>query len=157
MLDREIDRLLGILESWKGTRYASGQRTKGVSADCVGFALSAVDEFYGWQRACDPLLPSDAAFHNPLAARKAVAAIRRLYNPAERLRPAGGYTDLQPLDILVVGTSAGGPGHLMLVGPRRNTLWHCSNTAGACQTGWSLGDGYERLHAAYRCLGGVAR
>jgi len=144
-------RLGEVLESWKGTPYISGQRLRGVGADCIGSVFGAIDELDGRPRAQDPSLPADTALHNPRAAYKAVAAIRRIYAPAERLRCPHGRLSVQPGDLLVVGTSKGGPGHLMIVGARKNTVWHASNSAsGFCQTGWALGDGFERLFAVYR-------
>ncbi len=58
---------------------------------------------------------------------------------------------LQPGDLLVVGTNNGGPGHLMIVGVRKNTIWHAGGRGARFdQTGWALGDGFERLFAVYR-------
>lgn len=144
-------RLGEVLETWRRTPYASGQRLRGVAADCIGGVFGSIDDMDGRQRAQDPSLPSDTALHSPKSAYKAVAAIRRIYAPAKRLRPVDGKIRVQPGDLLVVGTSLGGPGHLMIVGAKRNTIWHASNSAeGFCQTGWALGDGFERLFAVYR-------
>lgn len=141
------------LESWDGTKYRSGQRLRGVDADCIGFACSQLDLLDGRARACSPLLPTDAALHSPEKARNAVAAIRRMYDPAELVAPGeDGKILAQPMDILVVESGASGPGHMMLVGPDINTLWHCNFVSGVTKTGWSLFSGYERVFALYRLL-----
>ena len=145
------ERIEKMLQSWEGTKYVSGQRFKGEGADCIGFGFAAIDEIDGRERAASPSLPADTALHNPDTARQAVKDIRRLYAPARLIRPAKrGLTNLQPLDILVVGPSAGGPGHLMLVGPQRNTIWHCIQNSGVSRTGWGLTTGFERLQGVYR-------
>jgi hypothetical protein len=71
-----------------------------------------------------------------------------LYEPAERIRDR----NVEPGDIVVVGTHAGGPGHLMLVGPQPNTLWHCTESSGACMSGWGLPAFTSRVFAVYRIL-----
>ena len=136
-----------IFKGWVGTPYGSGQRCRGVAADCIGFGFSALDELDGRPRAQNGTLPPDAALHDRRGASRAVAALRRLYAPVERLRLSGatGTCHLEPGDILVVGAAQGGPAHLMLVGPRPNTIWHCSNGVGVHQAGWMLGDGYDRV------------
>lgn len=141
-----LERLLGILDGWRGTPYASGQRRRGSGADCVGFVCGALDDLDGRARASDPRIPPDTALHDP---RKSVSAVRGLletYLPWERVESGL----LQPGDVLVVGPRGAGPSHAMLVGPVRNTVWHCTAGAGVHQAGWALGTGYERLHAAYR-------
>ena len=140
-----LRRIEAALEAWRGTRYGSGQRLRGVAADCIGAALGVIDDVDGRPRAQDPSVPADTSLHDPASARRAVVALRRLYMPCERVRDGL----LQPLDVVVFGPSGGGPGHVMLVGPRRNTLWHCTREAGFHQSGWSTIEGYEVM-AAYR-------
>jgi cell wall-associated NlpC family hydrolase len=140
------DRLERVLASWDRTPYRSGGSMRGVEGDCIGAVFGVIDELDGRVRRQDSSMPHDTAFHNPAAAYRAVAALRRLYRPAERLR----HWLYQPGDVLVVGTSDGGPGHVMIVGGRKNTLWHATTTSGFAQCGWALGLGFERLFAAYR-------
>lgn len=145
------ERLEAALQAWAGTPYISGQRLCGVGCDCIGGVYGVIDEVDGRKRAQDPQLPPDTAMHDPTSAYRAVAAIRRLYSPAERLRRQGGILVVQPGDQVVVGSNNGGPGHLMLVGTRKNTLWHAAGRGARFeQTGWALGDGFERLFAVYR-------
>lgn len=145
------ERLGEALEAWRGTPYRSGQRLRQVGGDCIGAIFGVIDDVDGRLRGQDPTLPADAALHDPQSAYKAVAAIRRLYAPARRLRWKDGKMALQPGDLLVVGTTYGGPGHLMVVGVKKNTIWHAAGRGARFdQTGWALGDGFERLFAVYR-------
>lgn len=140
------ERLEQVLASWDRTPYRSGGSRRGVEGDCIGAVFGVIDEMDGRSRRQAATMPSDAAFHNPAAAYRGVAALRRLYRPAERLR----HWLYQPGDILVVGTTHGGPGHVMIVGGRKNTLWQAHPASGFAQSGWALGQGFERLFAAYR-------
>ncbi len=144
-------RLGEALEAWRGTPYLSGQRLRGVGGDCIGAVFGVIDDVDGRPRAQDPMLPADASLHDARSAYKAVAAIRRIYAPAERLRWDSGRLVVEPGDLLIVGTTYGGPGHLMIVGVRKNTIWHAAGRGARFdQTGWALGDGFERLFAVYR-------
>lgn len=140
-----VGRIERALESWRETRYGSGQRCRGILADCLGFAFGVIDDVDGRPRAQCSSFPPDVSFHDPRLARRSLALLRRLYEPCQRLRDGL----LQPMDVVVVGPSGGGPGHVMLVGYRRNTLWHCARESGVCESGWSL-PGEYRLIAAYR-------
>lgn len=142
--------ILKKLEAWDGTKYRSGQKCRGVDADCIGFGCGAIDDIDGRPRAQSSKLPADSALHNPKAAVEAIKAIREIYSPAERVHPFDGQLFAQPMDILVVATGAGGPGHMMLVGPEVNTLWHCIQGAGVTKSGWSLFSGFEKVFALYR-------
>lgn len=145
------ERLGDALRAWSGTPYLSGQRLRGVGADCIGAVFGVLDDVDGRPRAQNPQLPADTSLHDRVSAYKAVSAIRHIYAPAERLRWADGKMVVQPGDLLVVGTTHGGPGHLMIVGVRKNTVWHATRSnAGFAMTGWALGDGFERLFAIYR-------
>lgn len=144
-------KLEAALRAWKNTPYRSGQRLRGVGGDCIGDVFGVIDDIDGRPRAQNPVLPADTALHDPESAHEAVGILRRLYSPAKRLHWTDGTLEVQPGDLLVVGPSLGGPGHLMIVGTQKNTIWHASNSAeGFCMTGWALGDGFERLFAVYR-------
>lgn len=145
-LDGVQDIMLATLEAWRDTPYRSGASMRGVEADCIGALFGVIDDMDGRQRRQDSSMPHDTALHNTEAAIESVKALRRIYAPAERLN----HWLYQPGDLLVVGTTAGGPGHLMMVGPKKNTLWHCTSAAKFNQTGWALGLGFERLFGAYR-------
>src|SRR6185436_5833326 len=145
-------RMLSVLTAWLGTKYRSGQRCRGVDADCIGFGCGAIDDMDGRPRAQNPILPNDAALHDPAKAREAISTIRRLYDPAEEIVRVTKEEKIQaqPFDILVVASGAGGPGHMMIVGPVPETLWHCTQGSGVNWTGWKLFTGFERVYALYR-------
>jgi hypothetical protein len=137
--------LENILLAWSHTEYGSGQRCRGIAADCIGFVCGALDDIDGRARARDPRIPPDSALHDPERSKQAMRDILAVYEPWVPVRDA-----LEPFDVVIVGPAGGGPGHAMLVGTRRNTLWHCSQERGVHMSGWSLGEGYESLHAAFR-------
>ena len=139
-------RMQVVLESWEGTKYGSGQRCRGVLADCVGAVFGCIDDVDGRPRAQAPTMPPDSALHDPDTSAAALAALRALYEPVEVLSGS----DVQPFDILVVGPAFGGPSHAILVGPQKNTLWHCTPSSGFHRAGWALGTGYEICHGAFR-------
>lgn len=140
-----LEKLRSILESWQDTKYGSGQRCRGVAADCIGFVSGALDDIDGRPRAQDPRVPVDSCLHDPERSRAAVRDLLDVYKPWVSVS-----RDLQPFDVVVAGPAGGGPGHVLLVGPQRNTLWHCSQGQGVHMSGWALGEGYESSHAAYR-------
>lgn len=139
-------RLESILASWDGTRYMSGQQQRGVHADCIGFVFSVVDELYGRPTPDRPTLPPDTAMHSREQALATIKALRTLYAPNTRVTDGS----IEPGDIVVTGHKDGGPGHVMIVGPYRNTLWHCVNEIGVNQTGLGFADGFERIFGVYR-------
>lgn len=144
--NRIEDRLERILSRWEGTPYASGQQTCGVAADCIGFAFPVIDELYGRPSPPPGRLPPDVAMHDRQSAFEAVRRLRRMYEPCARVD--GRF--LEPGDIIVTGPAGGGPGHVMVVGPRKNTIWHCSTGRGVCWTGIGYLRSHMQLHAVYR-------
>jgi len=143
-----LKRLEFILAGWERTPYMSGQRLRSVQADCIGFALGAIDDADGRKRALGPKIPADTAFHDPERAFQSVLDLRRAYQPNIEVKNG----KLQPFDIAVVGPANGGPAHVMLVGVRPNTLWHTTQGVGVHQTGWAIHAGHDRLIAAYRMM-----
>ncbi len=140
------ERMHDVLLDWEGTRYGSGQRCRGVLADCIGAVFGCIDDLDGRSRAQSPSMPADVALHDPETSSEALHALRELYEPVEVVSGR----DVQPFDILVVGPQLAGPSHAMLVGPQPNTLWHCTPGAGFHRAGWCLADGYELCHGAFR-------
>lgn len=134
-------RIRDVLQSWKGTRYCAGQRAKGVAVDCVRFATACVDELFRVEHVPLETLPPDAAFHAKKTAIRAMRRIRRLYEPMTRV-----VDDIvQPMDIVVTGPRNGGPGHMMLVGWRPNTMWE-TGTAAVREVGWTIADRVFRVY-----------
>lgn len=67
-----------------------------------------------------------------------MAAMRMIANnfkPYSRVEKSG---IIEPGDVIVVGPNGGGPGHGMIVGPRKNTIWHSDTNVGVQFTGISF-------------------
>lgn len=143
--ERAVERRMGrILDSWEGTPYDAGQAQKGVGAFCTAFVVGVLDELYRCAPTPLPLIPQDAAMHDPDRARAGLRWFLERYPRHERI-PNG---IMQPGDVLVTGPVGGGPGHALIVGPRENTIWQCSGQ-GVHYTGLALPTSY-RLHSIYR-------
>lgn len=139
-----------VLGDWQGTPYESGQRFKGRAADCIGAVFGVFDELDGRVRAVDPQMPQDVAMHSRSSAVAAMRALLRIYAPVKKLRTvAGAATLVHPGDLVITGPLNGGPGHIAMVGPRRNELWHATAGPGFHQSGWSLTRD-QVLHAVFR-------
>jgi len=144
-LARVGDRLAGVLESWEHTPYNTKFADKGVGVYCSAFVSRVLDELY-LQPPIELLrIPNDVSFHDRAGANAGLRWFLREYPAATRLQS----DFIEPGDVLIVGPTGGGPGHAMIVGPRPNTLWHATGTAGVHYTGLSLADCYE-FHAAFR-------
>lgn len=139
------DALAGVLADWEGTPYESGQRFKGRGADCLGAVFGVIDDLDGRQRAAFPDMPHDTALHDRQTALVAMRRLLERYQPSERVDTP--Y--VEPGDVLVTGSPGGGPGHVALIGPRKNELWHSLPHVGFHRTGWGLLQ-QQRLHAVYR-------
>lgn len=126
------------LERWRGTPYESGQRMRGLGADCIGSVFGVVDDVDGRPRAEYPGLPVDAAMHSRATAVAAMRELVRRYAPCAKVVPTGRVTRVEPGDIVVTGMPGGGPGHVEMVGCRRNELWHAIPGSGFHQGGWGL-------------------
>ena len=83
--------------------------------------------------------------NNPSKAREMMRHLLETFPKHERVNGR----EVQPGDILVVGQR--GPGHAMIVGPRRNTIWHASATH-VHYTGWEL-PAHCKHFATYRLKG----
>lgn len=136
-------RLGDILTSWERTPYAEGSQVRGVGADCVRALCGVASDLLGSAPLPDHL-PADAAMTQPESARAAMRALLREFGA---LKVEGGI--LRPMDIVVTKPPGRrtGPGHGMLVGPRK-ALWHMDRAAGFCRVGNSL-EGHT-LEGIYR-------
>lgn len=137
-------RLKDVLHSWRGTRYMDGQCVKGAGVDCVRFLACVLNELYREELAVPERLPRDLSLHDPAGARAALRRFMETY-PHDDVTDAPALT---PGDVLVTGPVDGGPGHAVLVGPVRNTLWEAT-TQGVDQTGWAR-PSTERVFRAFR-------
>lgn len=115
-------RLVEVLDRWRGTPYMAGQQMRGVGVDCVRFVAAVLDEFYLREPVPIETLPTDAALHARDSAIAGMKRLRELYMPNDPVEDGS----LEPADVLVTGPKNGGPGHAMIVGPRRNQLWHAA-------------------------------
>lgn len=140
-------RLARILGSWEGTPYLHGQRHKGVGCDCVGATVGVLAEWMQWKVPQFKTLPPDAALHDREGAIKALLAIRRALPPHSQVEHA---KSAQPGDVLITGHTNGGPGHAIIVGTDRNTLWQATKSAGFVRCGWALPPEHCRLYAVLR-------
>ncbi len=136
------------LRAWDRTPYESGQRFKGRGADCIGGVFGVIDALDGRERAQFPGMPHDASLHDRAGAVRAMRELVRRYQPCHRLATRNGMC-VQPGDIVGVGPPGGGPGHVLIVGARRNELWQALPLSGFHQSGWSL-FAEQVLWAVYR-------
>lgn len=146
-----MDRLGAILAAWEPCVYESGASVRGVACDCIGGVFGVVDDLDGQGRARSGLLPPDASMHNRSSAEAAMRELVRRFAPNSVVEQAeDGYFYVQPGDIVVTGYPGGGPGHVEMVGPQRNTLWHALPSAGWHQTGFGFLEEAQLLWRIYR-------
>lgn len=142
-----VERLGKILDSWEDTPYTEspGPEPKGVGVSCVGFLCGVMDELLRVIEPIDyPRLPRDLGMNNPAKARTTLRTVLEAFPEHERVNVMA----VQPGDVLVVGQA--GPGHAMIIGPRRNTIWHAGGSH-VHYTGWVLPP-HSKLFAVYRLL-----
>ena len=139
-------KLNALFEMWQGTPYMSGNQCIQKGVDCVRWVTAVLDMMYSRDPTNIKTLPSDASFHNKRGAMKAMIQIKRMYPHCKVLRSE----PMEPGDLVIVGPPGGGPGHAMLVGTEKNTLWHCAPFSGVCKTGWSLAMSHQHIFRVYR-------
>lgn len=139
-------KLAVLFQQWQGTPYMAGNQCIQKGVDCVRWVTAVLDMMYDRAPTDIQTLPSDGSFHNKRGAMKAMIKIKRLYPHCKVLRDE----PLEPGDLVIVGPPGGGPGHAMLVGTEKNTLWHCAPLSGVCKTGWSLIVGNQHIFRVYR-------
>jgi hypothetical protein len=140
----------GEIHNWLETPYESGQSFPKRGADCTGSIFGIVDALDGRARMQPAGFPHDGSLHDRAGAIRTVREIVRRYSPCVKLEPdADGYYQVEPGDIVVTGMPGGGPGHVEMVGPNPNELYHSMPTPGFHQGGWSFLD-VQVLYAIYR-------
>lgn len=141
----DCGKLRVVLESWRGTPCKDGEALKGTRANCATFVWAVMLELHRPNPAPEPFLFRMAdVHHGPHPA--ALAAVGR-FKETFHLEQIEG-SEVRPGDILVAGPAHGGPSHLMIVGPRKNTVWHCT-PQGVQMGGWIL-PGSLRLNGVFR-------
>lgn len=144
---RSEKRLCRILRSWENTPYAAGQGHRQVGCDCVRATVLILAEWMRWDVPEFETLPPDASLHDRKGAMRALHRIRRALPAHERLRDT---RRCQPGDVLITGHPNGGPGHAIIVGTERNTLWQATRSAGFVRCGWALPSEHSKLYAVLR-------
>ena len=140
-------RLAEILEKWRGTPYMLGQQTPGVGVDCVRFVTAVWDELLRRPPYKTERLPMDAALNNKARAQEFMRLVLTHYAPIEDITEMTQFAE--PGDLFVTRSRGGGPGHVIIVGPRRNTVWQAGSQAVA-QGGWSLIDQHQFMTHHFR-------
>lgn len=104
-----------------------GQSCKGVWADCVGFVGGVIDELYRIKTVQARPRVHKKKPHFDGNAHLELIKYLRTHWPSEVCEP----TAVEPGDVLVCRLGQG-PGHILLVGTRPNTAWHCVEGLGVC-------------------------
>lgn len=120
------NRLDEVCRSWEHTPYMPGQREKGEGVDCVRFVCAVLDEMYGVHHEI-PREVQDKSLHDPAGALKVTDLVRDYY-PDHVDLPADDR-GVEPGDVIITGHAQGGPGHAIIVGAQRNTMWQASRVA----------------------------
>lgn len=138
------------LRAWEGTPYESGQSFIQRGADCTGAVFGIIDSIDGRARMQPAGFPHDGSLHDRAGAIRTVREIVRRYEPCHKVAPdEKGVYHVEPGDIVVTGMPGGGPGHVEIVGARKNELWHAQPCPGFHQGGWSFLE-QQLLFAVYR-------
>ncbi len=115
-----------VIKPWINTPFMAGQCCAGVGVDCTHFVCAVLDELYGTMpprpiRRWKPGTGQQSVRHGAEVMREIVQmfpAARRVSSP------------LEPGDTVVLRYGRG-PGHLAIIGPERNTIWHVPMGIGA--------------------------
>ncbi len=107
-------RVWDVMQSWVGTPYIHGQRSKQTGVDCVQLVAGVLDELYRKSKTPIPRKSPQAALHSSVASVEVVKALRSAY-PCLRVDDGA----VEPGDIIVVATRSGSSsmGHAMIATP----------------------------------------
>jgi len=149
------ERLAAVLHSWEDTPYSSTQAVRGVGVYCTAFVCGVLDDLY---RVDEPTplnkIPHDVSMHCGASARAGLRWFMRHYPCADRLwsitsaDEENEIIEVQPGDVLITGPVGGGPGHAIMIGPRKNVMWQASGSY-VHYTGFGVPVG-NMLYAVYR-------
>lgn len=139
------ERLEPVLEAWRGTPWAEGQRVRGVASMCFGFVCGVLDELFG-RRIPDELVPLDAEMRTRRGALAAMLRVRRFYRPnvvvLDRV--------VWPGDVVVMGPD-GRASHAAIVGLNQDELWETTRGSQVGPTHFAaLGARRDRVVRVYR-------
>jgi hypothetical protein len=142
--------MVSEIHNWIGTPYESGQSFPQRGADCTGSIFGIIDALDGRKRMKPVGFPHDGSLHCRAGAVRTVREIVRRYSPCHKIEAdEDGLFQVEPGDIVVTGDQGGGPGHVELVGPNPNELYHSMPSVGFHQGGWSFLE-QQVLYAVYR-------
>lgn len=135
------------LESWIGTPFAEGARSKQGGADCINFVFAILDYIYRFDRPTPlPKLPAQCGYNNPSLALKGLKRALDCYKPDtiwDHLLPISTLPDfVQPADVIIIKKSEDQPAHVLIAGPRINTMWHCDMVPGMDDNGGVMQTSY---------------
>lgn len=121
---------MSVLWEWRQTPYIHGAALKGIGADCVGFVCKVVDQLYGIDTYSKRPFYSAAHGFRDCNANAELVRFFRTNWPSEVIEPAlDGKLEVEPGDIIVTRASLG-VGHISMVGPVKNTVWHSTQGSG---------------------------
>ena len=113
------ERLAELFDHWKGTPYMEGQQKAGSGVDCFRFVCAILDGMERTKRTVEHI-PADRSIHDRRGAYRGFKRVLERYAPFEIVRDKV----LEPGDVLIAGPKNGGPGHALIAGHERSTLWH---------------------------------
>ena len=119
-------RIEEVCQKWENTPYMPGQQEPGMGVDCVRLVCGVLDELSGVRHKI-PREVQDRSLHDAEGARKIVTLIRSYY--PDHVDLECGDRCVEPGDIIITGHAQGGPGHAILVGAAKNTLWQAFRIA----------------------------
>ena len=141
-IERRLERILG---EWSGTPYHTSFVQKQHGVYCTAFVCRVLDDLYRRPKTELISIPDDISFHNREGAIAGLQWFMRQFPACEKIT----NNQVEPGDVLITGPEGGGPGHAIIIGPRRNTMWQASGTAGVHFTGLALPNIYK-FYGAYR-------
>lgn len=139
-------RLELTLASWEDTPYLAGEQSKGQGTDCIRFVCGALDELARVHNTI-PREMQDVSMHDHLKAIEIMHMIQGFYPGYTKL--PGDMRELQPGDVIATGQASGGPGHAILVGSQRNTIWQATKK-GVKKGGFGFMSYFQQVMAVYR-------
>lgn len=119
-----------------------------MGADCIGFISGVIDELYGLHTV--EQRPASSFSRNDSEANVELMKFCRDAWPNFKLEAIEGFYNVGPGDIVVVRNGKG-IGHIFIVGPQKNTLWHCVQGDGVCPTGIGSANN-EQVYGAFKLL-----
>lgn len=141
------NRVEEVIASWEYTPHRDGHCLKKQGADCRGFAVGVLDDFYGTCFApLLPRLPPDSGHHSALPGLRVISWLRHRF-PTKLVRD----NTIEPGDILVCRGSSNplSPaylGHVMVAGAQRLSAAHAIRYQSVRRTTIEVSQGIVRIY-----------